>query len=142
MARMPASTPGPTMVTSINAQIKELMERDDTMIKRASGRARIALGVVLRAARYATGIARRTPIAVPSVAMLTVSQIGRQSFAMKLQSGGTMRAARSAACAGASSTNGQIVFSEMSCQHAKEIEAPASHAAQIAICASGGRRRQ
>ena len=55
-------------------------------------------------------------ISVPSVAMLRVSQIGRHSSWMKPQSGGTMRTPRSAACAGASMTNAQIVLSEMSCQ--------------------------
>ena len=139
---IPANTPGPTMVTSISAQMSELIERDDTMMKSASGRARLALGVVLRAAQYATGIATRMPIAVPSVAMLSVSQSGRHSFAMKPQSGGTMRAARSAAWTGASSTNGQMVLSEMSCQHTRKIEAPKSHAAHIASCTAGARRRQ
>jgi hypothetical protein len=50
---------------------------------------------------------------VPSVAMLSVSQIGRHSPWMEPQSGGTMRAPRSAACVGASSTNAQIVLSEI-----------------------------
>ena len=48
--------------------------------------------------------------------MLSVSQIGRHSVWMKAQSGGTMRAPRSAACCGASETKAQIVLSEMSCQ--------------------------
>src|SRR6516164_4671120 len=113
---MPASTPGPMMVTSINAQISELMERDDTMTSSAAGRINAALGVVLRAAHEATGTASMMPIAVPSVAMLMVSHSGRASARMKLQSGGTMRAARSAACAGASVTKAQIVLSEISCQ--------------------------
>ena len=52
-------------------------------------------------------------IAVPSVAMLSVSQIGRPSWKIEPQSGGTMRAPRSAACAGASVTNAQIVLSEI-----------------------------
>ena len=48
--------------------------------------------------------------------MLSVSQIGRHSLRMEPQSGGTMRAPRSAACVGASKTNAQIVLSEISCQ--------------------------
>ena len=55
-------------------------------------------------------------ITVPSVAMLSVSQIGRHSSWIEPQSGGTMRAPRSAACAGASETNAQIVLSEISSQ--------------------------
>src|SRR5579862_9453532 len=111
MARMPASTPGPRIVTSISAQISELIERDDTMTNSATGRTSAALGVVLRAAQYATGTATTMPMAVPSVAILMVSQSGRPSLAMEPQSGGTMRTARSAACAGASVTKAQIVLS-------------------------------
>ena len=48
---MPANTPGPMIVTSINAQINELIERDDTMINSAAGRMNATLGVVLRAAQ-------------------------------------------------------------------------------------------
>jgi hypothetical protein len=113
---MPANTPGPMMVTSIRAQISELIERDDTIMNSATGRTSATLGVVLRAAQYARGIARTTEIAVPSVAMLMVSQSGRPRFATKRQSGGTIRIARSAACVGASVTKAQIVFSEISCQ--------------------------
>ena len=51
IARMPANTPGPTMVTSISAQISELIERDDTMMNSATGRTSATLGVVLRAAQ-------------------------------------------------------------------------------------------
>jgi uncharacterized protein (DUF3084 family) len=51
IARMPANTPGPTIVTSISAQISELIERDDTMRNSATGRTSAALGVVLRAAQ-------------------------------------------------------------------------------------------
>ena len=51
MARMPANTPGPTIVTSISAQISELIERDDTMMNNARGRTKATLGVVLRAAQ-------------------------------------------------------------------------------------------
>jgi hypothetical protein len=39
------------MVTSINAQINELIERDDTMMNSAAGRMNATLGVVLRAAQ-------------------------------------------------------------------------------------------
>ena len=48
---MPANTPGPMMVTSISAQISELIERDDTMMNSATGRTNATLGVVLRAAQ-------------------------------------------------------------------------------------------
>ena len=48
---MPANTPGPMIVTSINAQISELIERDDTTTKSATGRTKATLGVVLRAAQ-------------------------------------------------------------------------------------------
>src|SRR5262249_4575428 len=113
IARIPASTPGPMIVTSISAQISALIERDETMMNKASGRTAATLGVVLRAAQYARETASITASAVPSVAILMVSHIGRHSAAMKLQSGGTIRAARSAAWIGASRTNGQIVRSEI-----------------------------
>src|SRR6266404_6267816 len=51
---MPANagrTSGPMLVTSINAQISELIERDDTMMNSAAGRMNATLGVVLRAAQ-------------------------------------------------------------------------------------------
>ena len=48
---MPANTPGPIIVTSISAQISELIERDDTMMNSATGRTSATLGVVLRAAQ-------------------------------------------------------------------------------------------
>ena len=51
IATMPASTPGPRMVTSSSAQISELIERDETMISSAIGRTNTTLGVVLRAAQ-------------------------------------------------------------------------------------------
>ena len=51
MAMMPANTPGPTIVTSIRAQISELMEREATMTNSATGRTKARLGVVLRAAQ-------------------------------------------------------------------------------------------
>ena len=80
MAMTPANRPGPTMETSNKAQIRELMEREDTMINNATGRTNLALGVVLRAARNATGTAMTMENIVPSVAMFMVSQIGSQSF--------------------------------------------------------------
>ena len=58
------------MVTSIKAQISELMEREDTITSSAIGRTNAALGVVLRAAHQATGSASMTPSAVPSVALI------------------------------------------------------------------------
>jgi hypothetical protein len=39
------------MVTSISAQINELIERDATMMNNATGRTSVTLGVVLRAAQ-------------------------------------------------------------------------------------------
>ena len=56
-------------------------------------------------------------ITVPSVAMLSVSQIGRPSWRMEPQSGGTMRAREiGRPAAGASQTKAQIVLSEISSQ--------------------------
>ena len=57
IATIPATTPGPMIETSRRAQIKELIEREETMISNAIGRTNLALGVVLRAARKATGTA-------------------------------------------------------------------------------------
>src|SRR5262249_18764953 len=113
---MPANTPGPMIVTSINAQINELIERDDTMMNSAAGRMNARGGGVWPRAKEATGTAMIIPIAVPSVAMLMVSHIGRHNWWMKPQSGGTMRTARSAACVGASATKAQIVLSEINSQ--------------------------
>ena len=45
----PAKMPGPTMATSIRAQIRELIERDETMMNRAMGRTNRTLGVVFLA---------------------------------------------------------------------------------------------
>ena len=45
-------------------------------------RATSRLGVVLRAARKATGVAMMTPSIVPSVAMLSVSHRGQSSFSI------------------------------------------------------------
>jgi hypothetical protein len=74
MAMMPTSRSGPMMATRSNAQISELIEREATMMRRAMGRATPTLGVVLRAARNATGMASPMPSKVPSAAMLIVSQ--------------------------------------------------------------------
>ncbi len=79
IATMPASTPGPSTVTSSSAQISELIERDDTMISSATGRTNRTLGVVLRAAMNATGTATRMASRVPSVAIASVSQSGRHN---------------------------------------------------------------
>jgi len=67
------------METSNKAQMSELIERDDTIINNAIGRTNLALGVVLRAAKKATGTAITMANNVPRVAILTVSQIGIQS---------------------------------------------------------------
>ena len=82
MAITPANTPGPMMATSIKAQMSELIEREDTMTRSATGLTKTWLGVVLRAAQNATGTAITKAIRVPSVAMLTVSQMGRQRLSM------------------------------------------------------------
>ncbi len=82
MAMTPARTPGPMMVTSIRAQMSELMERDETMMNSATGRTKTWLGVVLLAAQKAMGTAMTMARAVPRVAMLMVSQIGSQSLFM------------------------------------------------------------
>ena len=79
IARMPASTPGPRIVTSTSAQMIALIEREETMISRPIGRTNLALGVVLRAVRKASGTATATARSVPSVAMLIVSQSGFQT---------------------------------------------------------------
>src|SRR5262245_29910150 len=108
---MPANTPGPMIVTNISAQMSELIERDETMMNSATGRIKAMLGVVLRAAQYATGTARTIAMTVPSVAILMVSHIGRHRTRIKPQSGGTMRTPKSTACVGASTTKAQIVLS-------------------------------
>ena len=82
MASTPANTPGPMIVTSISAHRSELIDRDETMMKSATGRTKTADGVVLRAARNAIGNARTTAINVPSVAILMVSQMASQSWSM------------------------------------------------------------
>ena len=79
IATTPASTPGPSMVTSSSAQISELIERDDTMIRSATGRTNSTLGVVLRAARNAIGTAMMIASSVPRVAIASVSQSGRHN---------------------------------------------------------------
>ena len=79
IAMTPAKTPGPMMAISSSAHISELIERVETMIRRAMGRINNAEGVVFRAARNATGTAKHNAIIVPSVAIFSVSQIGRPS---------------------------------------------------------------
>jgi hypothetical protein len=59
-----------------------LIEREVTMMKSAMGRRISAEGVVLRAARKATGTAMMTPPSVPSVAMLIVSHSGPHNSPM------------------------------------------------------------
>ena len=81
MATIPATTPGPMIDTSKSDQIKELIEREETMIRRAIGRTNL-LGVVFRAARKATGTAITIAIIVPMVAMLRVSQSGTHNSLM------------------------------------------------------------
>ena len=68
------------MATSNSAHISELMEREETMMSSATGRTKRRLGVVLLAARKATGMAIITPIIVPRVAILRVSHSGVQSW--------------------------------------------------------------
>ena len=58
------------------------MEREATIIKSASGLTNRVLGVVLVAARNATGTAIKMPSSVPRVAMLMVSQSGSQRLLM------------------------------------------------------------
>jgi len=58
IAMTPANTPGPMIAISRSAQISELMERVETIISNAMGRIRKREGVVLRAAKKATGTAR------------------------------------------------------------------------------------
>ena len=82
----------------------------------ATGRTKVLLGVVLRAAQNATGTAITSAIRVPRVAMLIVSQTGSHSSLMYDHFGGTMRSAISAACVGASTTKNQMVLSEISLQ--------------------------
>ncbi len=68
------------MVTSMRAQSRELIERDEAMINSAIGRTNTECGVVLRAAQNATGTAMTMDIIVPRVAIFRVSQIGRQRW--------------------------------------------------------------
>ena len=64
------------MAISNKAHINEFIERVETMISKARGRTKYCEGVVLLAARNATGTARINAKIVPSVAMFKVSQIG------------------------------------------------------------------
>ena len=88
MAMTPAKTPGPMIAIRRSAQISELIERDETITSRATGRMNSTDGVVFRAAMKATGTARQIAMSVPSVAMFSVSQIGRPSWVMYVQRGG------------------------------------------------------
>ena len=69
------------MITSTRAQINELMERLATMANSAMGRMNSRLGLVLCAARNATGTPSTSAMAVPRVAMLIVSHNGFHSTA-------------------------------------------------------------
>ncbi|MNC97546.1 hypothetical protein D3C83_152410 [compost metagenome] len=62
--------------------MSELIERDETMTKSATGRTNARLGVVLRAARNATGTPNAIASSVPSVAILSVSQSAYHSWWM------------------------------------------------------------
>ena len=134
IAIIPASTPGPRIETKRRAQMSELIEREATMIKSARGRKKRVLGVVLRAAKNATGTAITVPSAVPKVAILRVSHNAHQRSLMDNQSGGTIRLPISSARFGASVTNSQIVSSVMiwkaqlikakSKTHAKKVSSP------------------
>ena len=82
IATMPATTPGPMMETSRRDQIKELIEREETMTSKASGRTNFVLGVVFLAAKNAIGIAITIAIMVPIVAIFRVSQSGSHNSLM------------------------------------------------------------
>ena len=64
------------MAISNKAHINEFIERVETMISKAMGRTKYCDGVVLFAAKNATGTARINAKIVPRVAMFKVSQIG------------------------------------------------------------------
>ena len=80
------------------------------MMSKAIGLTINRLGVVLRAAQKATGIAKTTAQIVPKVAILMVSQSGCQSSLAYAHFGLAMRSPKSTACLGASKTNSQMVF--------------------------------
>ena len=67
------------MATSSKAQIKELIDRLETIMNKAIGRTKPTLGVVLLAAKNATGTATINASTVPSVAILMVSHNGRHN---------------------------------------------------------------
>ena len=116
MAIMPAKIPGPNMVTKSNAQIRELMEREEAIISKAIGRTKVVEGVVFRAAKKAIGNAIITPSSVPKVAMFSVSQRAWYNLLMYSQLGGNMRLIKSAAWVGASETKNQMVSSVITTQ--------------------------
>ena len=134
IAMIPANTPGPRIETNNRDQINELMDRDETMTRRAIGRRSVGLGEVLRAARKATGTARTSASRVPRVAMFRVSHRGTQSLSMYSHLGGTILEPMSAAMAGASSTKNHSVFSETSCQHQTNSAVPKNQSAQWVNC--------
>ena len=76
MAINPAKTPGPMIATNNKAQISELIERDETIIKRAKFRIIYLSGVVFLAAKNAIGMAIIVASTVPKVAMFNVSHKG------------------------------------------------------------------
>mgnify|MGYP006162997295 CR=1 FL=1 len=82
MATIPATTPGPMIETSKSDQIRELIEREETIINRARGRMNLVLGEVFRAAKKAIGTAITIAIIVPMVAMFSVSQSGPHNSLM------------------------------------------------------------
>ena len=85
------ATEGPKIATNNRAQIKELMEREATMIKRATGRTKPTLGEVLWAAKKAMGIAMNKPSKVPKVAIFRVSHMGHHNSCTEAQAGGIIR---------------------------------------------------
>ena len=125
IARIPATCPGPNSATSKSAQTRALIDREETIRRRANGRT-AGNGAVFRAARSATGTAAITARSVPKVAMVIVSHKGRSRPAVEPQSGGVIRPNRSLACAGASPTNSQRVRPEMYLQEAARINRLAS----------------
>jgi len=116
IAMTPAKTPGPMIAINNNAQISELIERVETMIKSAIGLMTNREGVVLRAAINATGTARINENMVPKVAMFSVSQIGLPNCEMYSQRGGVARVQMSSAMRGASQTKNHVVEADIFCQ--------------------------
>ena len=86
------------------------------MINNAIGRMNKVEGVVLRAAKNATGTAKNNEIIVPNVAMFRVSQMGSPSWVIYSHRGGVARVQISLAMLGASHTKNHVVASEICCQ--------------------------